>query len=88
MHYRLGMTLTALVKSKEQQLTNGQIQNKSSFRIETNFHFSILIIKVCEIYSLHTFKIDIHSYSGRIEQNTEIGETIQRVYKPTKFIVI
>ena len=26
-------------------------------------------------------------YSGRIEQNTEIGETIQRVYKPTESIV-
>ena len=39
------MTLTALTKSREQQLTNGEIQSKKgSFKIETNFHLGIFTI--------------------------------------------
>ena len=55
------MILTALTKSKEQQFTHGEIQRKESFKTEANFHLSIFIIKVCEIYILHTFKIVIHT---------------------------
>ena len=51
------MTLTILTKSKKQQLINWEIQSKGSFNIEANFHLSIFIIKVCEIYLLYTFKI-------------------------------
>ena len=55
------MTLAALTKSREQQLTNGEIQSKKgSFKIETNFHLGIFLIKVCEIYLLYTIKKDIH----------------------------
>ena len=55
------MTLTALTKSREQQLINGEIQSKKgSFKIGTNFHLGIFLIKVCEIYLLHTIKKDIH----------------------------
>ena len=35
------MILTALTKSKEQQLTHGEIQSKGSFKIEANFHLII-----------------------------------------------
>ena len=55
------MALTASTKSKEPQLTNEEIQSKGSFKIEGNFHLSIFIIKICEIYLLYTFKIEIHS---------------------------
>ena len=55
------MTLTALAKSKEQQVTNAEMQSKESFKIEANCHLSIFITKVCEIYLLYTFKIDIRS---------------------------
>ena len=52
------MTLTALTKSREQQLTNGEIQSKKgSFKTETNFHLGIFLIKV---YLLYTIKKDIH----------------------------
>ena len=55
------LTLTALTKSIEQQLTNGEIQSKKgSFKIETNFQLRIFLIKVCEIYLLYTIKKDIH----------------------------
>ena len=55
------MTLTALSKSSEQQLTNGEIKSKKgSFKIETNFHLGIFLIKVCEIHLLYTIKKDIH----------------------------
>ena len=49
------MTLTALTKSKGQQLTNEEIQSKKGlFKIETNFHLGIFLIKVGEIYLLYT----------------------------------
>ena len=51
------MTLKILIKSKKQQLINWEIQSKGSFKIEANFHLSIFIIKVCEIYLLYIFKI-------------------------------
>ena len=49
------MILTALTKSKEQQLTKGEIQSKGSFKIEANFHLTKFIIKVCEAFLLYTF---------------------------------
>ena len=50
-----------VAKSREQQLTNGEIQRKKgSFKIETNFHLGIFLIKVCEIYLLYAIKKDIH----------------------------
>ena len=50
-----------VAKSREQQLTNGEIQSKKgSFKIETNFHLGIFLIKVCEIYLLYAIKKDIH----------------------------
>ena len=54
------MILTALTKSKEQQLTHGELQSKGLFQIEVNFHLSIFMIKVCQICLIYTFKIDIH----------------------------
>ena len=53
------MTLTALTKSKKQQSKNWEIQNKGLFKIGANYHLSIFIIKVCEIYLLYTFKKEI-----------------------------
>ena len=55
------MIVTALTKSKEKQLTHGEIKSRRSFKIKADFHLSIFIIKVCEFYVLHTFKLDIHS---------------------------
>ena len=50
-----------VAKSREQQLTNGEIQSKKGlFKTETNFHLGILLIKVCEIYLLYTIKKYIH----------------------------
>ena len=43
------MILTALTKSKKQQLTQREIQSKESFKLEGSFHLSLFIIKVCEI---------------------------------------
>ena len=56
------MALTVLTKSTEQQLTNREIQNTGSFKIEANFHLIIFIIKGNEIYLLYTFKKDIDSF--------------------------
>ena len=55
------MAPTVLTKSTEQQLTNREIQNTGSFKIEANFHLIIFIIKGNEIYLLYTFKKDIDS---------------------------
>ena len=57
------------------------------------FFFGSLLRFYCYILVYNSFKVHTSIkldmvYSGRIEQNTEIGETIQQVYKPTKFIVI
>ena len=57
------MTLTALTKSREQQLTNREIHSKKgSFKIETNFHLGIFLIKVCEIYLLYIYNQKRHSW--------------------------
>ena len=54
------MTLPAFTKSKKEQLANWEKQNKELFKIEADFHLSIFITKVCEIYLLYTFKKDIY----------------------------
>ena len=48
-------------KIKGTALDKWRIQSKKgSFKIETNFHLGIFLIKVCEIYLLYTIKKDIH----------------------------
>ena len=38
------------------------------FKIEANFHLSIFIIKVCEIYLLYTFKMTFTVYLSNVTQ--------------------
>ena len=52
------MTLTALTKSREQQLKkNGEMQSKKGSLNRDQFSF---LIKVRDIYLLYTIKKDIH----------------------------
>ena len=46
------------------------------FKIEANFHLSIFIIKVDEIYLLYTFKKDVHSLS--VKCDSSVKKQLQR----------
>ena len=47
------MTLTIVTRSKKQQFINWERQSKGSLKVEVDFHLSIFIIKVWDLFTIH-----------------------------------